>query len=313
LLFTAASSDSVIMPGLQSRRCLTLGNLSMAKRSFTLPGASMRDYDIQELLGFGSAGKVFKAKQKQDNKEVALKVMQCLDEEMLRIRCGEFNVLRTLRHPHIVNVLNFWTHDNEAVLAMELHSQSNLQQVVRKASSVDEMTSKHLFKMLLEAVDFLHQQRIIHRDVKPENILVSDDLSNLWLADFNAAHSLLEGGALSMTFTAEFASPEVLAGKSHAEPADVWSCGLCLHFMLRGDLPRRLSKYSSRNSFMDAVISQPVQCDAPGWATFSSECREIVKESLCVDSGLRPSAAELLSRSWVGTDPPSADEDTWTL
>ena len=124
----------------------------------------------QELLGFGSAGKVFKAKQKQDNKEVALKVMQCLDEagvlksrpqgrpgearrgkrrqEMLRIRCGEFNVLRTLRHPHIVNVLNFWTHDNEAVLAMELHSQSNLQQVVRKASSVDEMTSKHLFKML---------------------------------------------------------------------------------------------------------------------------------------------------------------------
>ena len=68
---------------------------------------------------------------------------------MLRIRCGEFNVLRTLRHPHIVNVLNFWTHDNEAVLAMELHSQSNLQQVVRKASTMDEMTSKHLFKMLV--------------------------------------------------------------------------------------------------------------------------------------------------------------------
>ena len=70
-------------------------------------------------------------------------------QEMLRIRCGEFNVLRTLRHPHIVNVLNFWTHDNEAVLAMELHSQSNLQQVVRKASTMDEMTSKHLFKMLV--------------------------------------------------------------------------------------------------------------------------------------------------------------------
>ena len=94
-------------------------------------------------------------------------------------------MLRTLRHPHIVNVLNFWTSDNQAVLAMELHSQSNLQQVVRRSSSLDELTAKSLFqslvliesdlcvmsmvkwlpclhnapRMLLEAVDFLHQKR----------------------------------------------------------------------------------------------------------------------------------------------------------
>ena len=79
---------------------------------------------------------------------------------MLRIRCGEFNVLCTLRHPHIVNVLNFWTSDNEAVLAMELHSQSNLQDVVRRSSTLDEATSKSLFqRLVLKSRKRLPQQK----------------------------------------------------------------------------------------------------------------------------------------------------------
>mmetsp|Transcript_55770 Transcript_55770/g.130147 ORF Transcript_55770/g.130147 Transcript_55770/m.130147 type:complete len:299 (+) Transcript_55770:112-1008(+) len=289
------------MTGLRSRRGLNLnlGTLSLGKMNFSLPGTSFRDYDIKELLGSGAAGKVFRAKQKRDDKEVALKIMQCLDEEMLRVRCGEFNVLRTLRHPHIVNVLSFWTMGNEAVLEMELHSESTLRSVVRKATCIDESTARDLFSMLLEAIDFLHQKRIIHRDIKPENILVREDLSSLWLADFNAAHSLLEGGALSMTYTAEFAAPEALTGQKHEEPADVWSAGMCLYYMLRGDIPRKLAKYAARSAFVEAVLSEPISCEGASWSSSSRECKHVVKESLALNDVDRPSAKTLLSRPWM--------------
>merc|ERR1719181_1986656 len=124
---------------------------------------------------------------------------------------------------------------------------------------MQEAVAQNLFNALALAVDHLHQQGIIHRDVKASNILVSDDRRELKLVDFNTAQRVLEGGALTMTGTVDYLPPEVLLGESLNEKSDVWAVGLCLHLMLSGALPVEPRLFSSRSRFAEALSSQEVK------------------------------------------------------
>lgn len=272
--------------------CPNLRNSRTSQRRVQLPS----EYDVLEILGQGAAGKVLRAR-KPDGVEVAIKVMQANDEEELRGRRLEFDILSTLSHPHLVQALDFLQSHFQAAVVLSYHPGQSLDLAV-KGQPFPERIARRLFHQLMSAISYLHNQGVLHRDVKAENILVSPDHQNMHLADFNTAKAVQDGGALTMTGTMEYSAPEVLDGNSPSHGQDVWGCGLCLHMMLSARLPQRLHSFSSLEAFASAQRSCPVK-----WQHLRNDltpaCKAVLSHCLCVEEMSRPSAAEIFAMEWT--------------
>eukprot|EP00440_Ansanella_granifera_P029443 gb/GFBE01031979.1/.p1 GENE.gb/GFBE01031979.1/~~gb/GFBE01031979.1/.p1 ORF type:complete len:510 (+),score=62.79 gb/GFBE01031979.1/:1-1530(+) len=286
------------------------GDASRARRP-SVQGLQER-YTVLERIGQGAASMVYRAVRKADGKQVAMKVMRALDEEMAESRRQEYTILCKLKHPHIISALDFFNTSDQSVLVLQHFDGVTLTSAVKSAASqhFTEATSKEMFRMLLEAIDYLHQRRIVHRDIKGDNVLVSHDVSNLCLLDFNAARSLMEGGSLTMTGTKEYAAPEVLTGDSPSDCADIWSAGLCLHLMIAGCLPRKADHFQTLEAFVKAVSTQPAALQGEVWSNISVACKELLRKCLIIDSRFRPAAMTLLRDSWFqqNSQEPSSEE-----
>eukprot|EP00931_Biecheleriopsis_adriatica_P078187 TRINITY_DN51653_c0_g1_i1.p1 TRINITY_DN51653_c0_g1~~TRINITY_DN51653_c0_g1_i1.p1 ORF type:complete len:441 (+),score=60.36 TRINITY_DN51653_c0_g1_i1:42-1364(+) len=258
-------------------------------------------FDLLDTLGQGSTGTVRRGIRKADKLEVAVKIMQATDEEMISIRRQEFELLRRVQHPHIVKAFEFITCPTGlAVLVLEYFNCRTLRHAIQMSLDhrLSEATSKELCQMLFEAMECLHQHRIVHRDIKPCNILVSPDLTDLRVVDFNSSRCVLEGGSLTMTGTMQYLPPEVLLGDSPSEFGDVWSAGLCLHEMLAGCLPWQAV---GRNfTLLGETILTTQLCikDVP-WQKTSDQCKGFLKTCLNIDWKLRQTPTALLQHSWL--------------
>lgn len=260
-------------------------------------------FEVHEALGQGTTGVVFRATRRNDRREVALKMMRIDDEELISVARGEFELLRSIQHPHIIEALDFFVYPAGAVMALSYFAGNTLDNAVSALPGrcMQEAVARNLFNALMLAVDHLHQQGIIHRDVKASNILVSHDLMDLKLVDFNTAQRVLEGGALTMTGTVDYLPPEVLLGESLSEKSDVWAAGLCLHLMLSGTLPVERRLFSSRSHFAEALSSQEVKLGSQQWTHVSDECKAVLRSCLEPSSQGRATASEVLSGSWLGS------------
>eukprot|EP00930_Biecheleria_cincta_P092841 TRINITY_DN8289_c1_g1_i1.p1 TRINITY_DN8289_c1_g1~~TRINITY_DN8289_c1_g1_i1.p1 ORF type:complete len:384 (-),score=50.21 TRINITY_DN8289_c1_g1_i1:56-1207(-) len=258
-------------------------------------------FDLHEQLGQGSTGVVLRATRKADKLEVAVKIMQALDEEMVSIRREEFELLQRIEHPHIVKAVDFYVNQNQAVLVLSYFPSRTLHDAVQHSPErrLPETTSRVLAQMLFQAIEWLHQHRIVHRDIKAADILVSHDLTNLCLVDFNAARRLREGGSLTMTGTMQYLAPEVLQGESPSESCDVWSAGLCLHMMLAGYLPWQCHAARNPESYAKKILSKSLCLEGTPWDSVSDECKRFLKLCLSLDKKLRPTPTTLLQHAWL--------------
>jgi serine/threonine protein kinase len=271
-----------------------------------IAGTPLDRYRVLETLGQGSYGVVHRAERRDDGLSLALKIVRTtsdeFDTEFLGILKKEYQILKTIEHPHIIRAYDFFTGVDCAVLVMELFDGPSLDTLVRNSDErhLKETTARALFSQLLQAIDHLHQHRIVHRDVKAANILVSQDRKDLRLVDFNTARCLAEGMSLTMTGTVDYAAPEILQGESPSECGDIWSAGLCLHVMLAGRLPRMRDQYSSLPDFAEAVASGKVTLRGKPWHGVSETSKSLLQQCLEVKSSLRPTAATLLCRHYPG-------------
>ena len=269
------------------------GTLALAKHD----GLRAR-YIVHESLGQGSMGTVYRGTRRTDQREVALKAMQALDEEMTVLLKQEFTILRKLSHPHVIEALDFFVADDQAVLVLELFEGLSITAAARSTYGLAESASQRLFKQLMLAIDYLHHRQIIHRDIKGENVLVSQNLMDLRLIDFNSARCLLEGGSLTNAGTQEYASPEVCRGEPHSTSSDVWCAGLCLYLMLAGHLPRRGHQYKSFEAFKQAVSTEAVVLKGR-IEKCSEACKELIQQCLQLDTSQRPSTEVILQNEWL--------------
>lgn len=284
---------------LQRRNLAPLQTISSRPPS-TEVDQCLKGYDILEVIGQGSAGKVYKAQRSSDRRKVALKVLEAPDEEMLQLRRGEFEVLKTVSHPNIVRAFDFYSSNSRAVLVLSYHSGQTLRKLVKHSGGLPEAVARRLFGKLASAVDYLHSRRIIHRDITENNVIISDDRIDLHLADFNAAKALTEGGALTLTGSMDFNPPEVLNGHSSSEKHDIWSLGLCLHLMLLGSLPHKRGA-ESKEALSLALTRSPVRCVGPRYGGISEPCKELLRQCLAIEKEARPAAMILLQMDWLAS------------
>lgn len=259
-------------------------------------------YEVLEVLGQGSSSLVRRGKIRESDVDVALKMVRTSDPELQQIARAEFELVKNWDHPHIIKVYDFFVASCQTITVAELFSSATLEQAVSDAPSrrLGETTCKNLMFQLLDALDFLHQRRIIHRDIKPENLLVSKSMTTLKVIDFNVAKRLEEGGSLTMTGTAQYKAPEVLLGQSASECVDVWSAGLCLHYMLVGALPFYIEDFNnSLHAFGEHIVQHPVTLTEPVWNEVSEPCKAVLHQCMAVRMSARPAPMTLLQSEWL--------------
>jgi streptogramin lyase len=204
-------------------------------------GSELAGYRIDELIARGGMGVVYRATHLGLERPVALKVIarELADRDGFRERfLRESRLAARLDHPSVVPILDSREVDGELIVVMRLVAGGDLRKLIDREGPLAPARAVALLGQIGDALDAAHAAGIVHRDVKPHNILVEGDRA--FLSDFGLAKALGESGALSGTSivgTAEYMSPEQWRGEEIGPGADVYSLGCVLYEALTGIVP----------------------------------------------------------------------------
>eukprot|EP01136_Pigoraptor_vietnamica_P036101 Opistho-1_new@102195 len=198
----------------------------------------MEKYEKLGKIGEGSYGVVIKCRNKDTGQVVAMKkFLESEDDPQIRkIALREVRMLKQLKHGNLVNLLEVFRRKRKLHLVFEFIDRTVLDELDSNPNGLDEMTVKQILYQILKAVNFCHAHNIIHRDVKPENILVSKK-GIVKLCDFGFARSLAGPGAVYTDYVATrwYRAPELLVGDTqYGTSVDVWAIGCVFAEMLTG-------------------------------------------------------------------------------
>ncbi|RPJ86500.1 MAG: serine/threonine protein kinase [Acidobacteria bacterium] len=222
-------------------------------------------YEIREVLGQGAMGVVYRAWDTALNRLVALKVMAASLSSNAELRIRFYREARSaasLTHPNIVTIYDFGEAANQVFIAMELVEGKSLKDVLRVSMALDQKLD--IMVQICRALAFAHQNGVVHRDVKPGNILLRSD-QVVKILDFGVAH--LASSELTQTGTRlgtpEYMSPEMIEGAKVDHRSDIFSCGIVFYEILTGTKP---FYDESLTGLMDKIITRelpPVSQLAP--------------------------------------------------
>lgn len=230
-------------------------------------------YDIIRILGKGAMGMVYEARDPNLERRVAIKTIKvdALSQEAsaeyeARFRTEARSAAR-LQHPHIVSVYDSGRHGDMAYLVMELVQGDDLKQLLDRGVTFSLAQATHLMCDLLSALDYAHRQHIVHRDVKPANLLVEAD-GRVKLTDFGVARIQDSGDATrtrgSMVGTLKYMAPEQVQGLAVDARADIFAAGVVLYQLLTGQRP-----FDGASDF--AIIQQIVAAAPPPPSTVNTQ------------------------------------------
>src|SRR5215212_3066292 len=204
-------------------------------------GTEVAGYRIEGLLARGGMGVVYRAIHLGLDRPVALKVIarELVDREGFRERfLRESRLAARLEHPAVVPVYDSREVDGELIVAMRLVKGGDLRRLIDRDGPLPPQRAINLLAQVADALDAAHTAGIVHRDVKPHNILVEGDRA--YLSDFGLAKAVDESGAASgasVVGTAQYMSPEQWRGGSVGPAADIYSLGCVLFEAVTGVPP----------------------------------------------------------------------------
>jgi len=206
------------------------------------PGATIDGrYRVRSRIGTGGMADVYLVHDEQLGREVALKVLHqrfAADPAFVERFRREAQSAAALAHPHVVSVYDRGSFDDNYYIAMEYLPGRSLKQLIQEEAPLQEGRAIKLATQILQATSFAHRHGVIHRDLKPHNVIVDAD-DNVKVTDFGIARA----GASDMTETgsimgtAQYLSPEQAQGHAVSGPSDLYSVGVILYEMMTGRVP----------------------------------------------------------------------------
>ena len=201
---------------------------------------NFKSFEILELIGSGSFGKVFKVKLKTTNEIFAMKVLNkayLLKKKLLRFAISECNILKESNCPFIIKLhYSFQTPDN-LYMILDYCSIGDLSYQIQ-IDLLEEDEAKFYIAELILAIEYLHNHNIIYRDLKPENILIDSD-GHIKLADFGLAKENVTNDVPNKTFcgSPNYLSPEMLTNEGATKASDIYGIGAILYELISGNPP----------------------------------------------------------------------------
>ncbi|MEQ2282747.1 hypothetical protein AMECASPLE_004022 [Ameca splendens] len=251
-------------------------------------------YHVLDLVGEGSFGRVYKGRKKFTGQVVALKFMPKVgrSEKELRSLKREIEIMRDLQHPNIVQLFDSFETETEVVVVTE-YAEGQLFQILEDDGNLPESQVREIACQLVSALYYLHSHRILHRDMKPQNILLGKS-GVVKLCDFGFARAMSVSTLVltSIKGTPLYMSPEIVEEKPYDHTADLWALG-CILYELHTGVPPFYT-----NSIFHLV--QLIVRDQVKWPdTMSDSCMSFLKGLLTKDPQKRLSWPDLLHHPFV--------------
>ncbi|CAL1600868.1 unnamed protein product [Knipowitschia caucasica] len=255
-----------------------------------------RRYSRGRFLGKGGFAKCFEITDLESKQVFAGKIVPkalILKQHQREKMSSEISIHKSLDHANVVGFHGFFEDDNFVFVVLELCRRRSLLELHKRRKAVTEPEARYFMMQLLKGVQYLHNNRIIHRDLKLGNIFLNDDM-NLKIGDFGLATKIEFDGERKKTLcgTPNYIAPEVLCKKGHSYEVDVWSLGCILYTLLVGKPPFETSCLKETyNRIKKNNYSIP-------WHIHPA-ASSLIKRMLHADPTQRPTVSEMLSDEFM--------------
>uniref|UniRef100_A0A8C6TXR6 non-specific serine/threonine protein kinase n=1 Tax=Neogobius melanostomus TaxID=47308 RepID=A0A8C6TXR6_9GOBI len=274
------------------------------------PSSSISEkYKVGKVIGDGNFAVVKDCVERSTGKEFALKIInkaKCAGKEHLIE--SEVAVLRKVKHPNIIMLIEEVDTPAELCLVMELvklalGTGGDLFDAITSSAKYTERDASVMVYNLAAALKYLHSLHIVHRDVKPENLLVfeyPDGTKSLKLGDFGLA-TVVEGPLYTVCGTPTYVAPEIISESGYGLKVDIWAAGVITYILLCGFPPFR-SEGNQQEELFEQILQGRLDFPSPYWDNITDSAKELIGQMLQVNAEVRYTALDVLSHPWVTED-----------
>uniref|UniRef100_A0A8C2FS17 Serine/threonine-protein kinase DCLK2 n=1 Tax=Cyprinus carpio TaxID=7962 RepID=A0A8C2FS17_CYPCA len=276
----------------------------------TVPSSISDRYKLGRMIGDGNFAVVHECVEHSTGRAYALKIInkgKCRGKEhMIQ---NEVAILRRVKHPNIVLLIEEMDTYSELYLVMELVKGGDLFDAITSANRYTERDASGMLYNLANAIKYLHSLNIVHRDIKPENLLVyehQDGSKSLKLGDFGLA-TVVDGPLYTVCGTPTYVAPEIIAETGYGLKVDIWAAGVITYILLCGFPPFRGST-DDQEALFDQILLGQLEFPLPYWDNVSDSAKELIVSMLQVEVDQRYTALQVLEHPWVTNDGLSENE-----
>jgi len=270
-----------------------------AKKNLPPATADIDDYYevTSDILGQGYFAVVKVGIDRKTKEKVAVKLVNKSLVEKEETLANEISILGSMDHPNVVNMRAIFDTDDILFIVMELMEGGELYEEIVKRKTFSEKDAAEITRQLCEALAYLHERGIVHRDLKLENLLLKKKGSfEIKLADFGLS-KLYSGQALQTACgTPFYVAPDVLLGTGYGPAVDMWSVGVLIYVLLSGRLPFAAD---SDAELFRLIIAGNLVWKSPQFDTVSADAKDLISKLIVVEPDTRYTAKQALQHPWI--------------
>ena len=260
-------------------------------------------YEKVKLIGEGAFGEVWKVRHKILGKNYAMKIIEnnqyCKTKEIF----NEIEILKKLDHPNILKILDFHLTNDKFYIITDFCPEGELFNEIKTRNEFSEIEGAFIIHQLLSAIRYCHKMRVIHRDIKLENIMIMDRQDDRFLhvklIDFGTARIFSEEKHIQKGFVGSsyYIAPEVIKEK-YDESCDVWSIGVVMYIILTGVPP---FNGKDEDSILNQVSSGKYDTTIDSFVKLSENAKDLIKKLLKFNPKERITARDAINHPWFQT------------